>query len=154
MIGSNKLLIGVRATKYHFGVLTLAMHMAWVRAVADRMKSDISYAPTVYSLFPWPDPSPTQKGAIKIAEEKVLSERAVHPDTPLAVLYDGRTMPPALSKANAALDKAVDAAYRRRSFKSEAERVAYLFERYEARAALLAPVPQPVKKGRRVKAPA
>ncbi len=139
VIGSNKLLIGVGATEYDFGILTSAMHMAWVRAVAGRMKSDLSYAPSVYNLFPWPEPTSRQRVAVEVGAGAVLAARAAFPGTPLAALYDSRTMPPDLSKAHAALDRAVDAAYGRRVFRSETERVAFLFERYQAAAAPLVP---------------
>ena len=154
VIASNKLLLGVGATHYDFGILTSAMHMAWVRAVAGRLKSDLSYAPSVYNLFPWPSPSTKQAQAVVTAAKGILTTRAIFPGSSLAVLYDGRTMPPELAKAHATLDRAVDASYGRRSFKSEAERVAYLFELYEAAAAPLASAPKPAKRAGRSKAAA
>lgn len=143
VIGSNKLLLGVGATIYHFGILNSMMHMAWVRAVAGRLKSDYSYSPAVYNNFPWPDPSPKQRDAIEAAGQGILDARAQYATTSLADLYDASTMPAALIKAHAALDRVVDAAYGRRSFASEAERVAFLFERYQALAAPLVPVAKP-----------
>jgi hypothetical protein len=54
----------------------------------------------------------------------------------LADLYNPITMPLALLKAHRALDAAVDAAYAhsggKRSWKSDTERVPFLFTRYEA----------------------
>jgi hypothetical protein len=46
-------------------------------------------------------------------------------------LYHPLTMPPALVKAHNQLDKAVDDAYRKAAFKTEAERMVFLFELYE-----------------------
>ena len=44
------------ATLYHFGVLTSSVHMAWMRVVAGRLKSDYRYsANIVYNNFPWPE---------------------------------------------------------------------------------------------------
>ena len=138
VIASNKLLIGVGATLYDFGILNSTMHMAWVRSTAGRLKSDISYAPAVYNNFPWPVPNPKQRAAVEAAAQKVLDTRDSFPDASLADLYGAVAMPPALTKAHAELDRAVDAAYGRRTFKSEAERTAYLFERYVATVAPLA----------------
>jgi len=40
---------------FHFGVLTSTMHMAWVRQVCGRLKSDYRYSvKLVYNNFPWP----------------------------------------------------------------------------------------------------
>lgn len=142
VIGSNKLLIGVGATLYHFGVLNSTMHMAWVRAVAGRLESRLSYAPAVYNNFPWPEPPPKQHETIMAAGQSVLDVRAQYAATTLADLYDITTMPTALVKAHNLLDRAVDLAYGRRSFDSEAERVAFLFEQYQALTAPLAPAPR------------
>lgn len=50
-------------------------------------------------------------------------------------------MPPALTRAHAALDRAVDAAYRldggQRSYADDARRVAFLFRRYAALTSLV-----------------
>lgn len=121
------------ATVYHFGVLESALHMAWVKAVCGRLKSDYRYSKDiVYNNFPWPEnPSAKHTQAIEEAAQAVLDARVQFPDSTLADLYDPLTMPPALLKAHQALDKAVDAAYGKTNFKSEAERVAFLFERYQ-----------------------
>ena len=91
----------------------------------------------VYNTFPWPDPSDKQRAAIETAAQAVLDVRAQFPNATLADLYDPLTMPPQLLKAHQALDRAVDAAYGRKSSASEAERVAFLFERYQALTSLL-----------------
>ena len=122
------------------------MHMSWVRAVCGRLKSDFRYsAGIVYNNFPWPDsPSDKQRTAIEEAAQGVLDARAAFPDSTLADLYDPVTMPPALVKAHQHLDRAVDAAYGRRSFQTDAERVAFLFERYQHLTSLL-PAAKPKK---------
>ena len=127
------------ATVFHFGVLQSTMHMAWVRYTCGRLKSDFRYSKDiVYNNFPWPDsPSDKQRQAIEHAAQGVLDARAGFPDSTLADLYDPVTMPPALVKAQQALDRAVDAAYGRRTFKTDAERVAFLFERYQQLTSLL-----------------
>ncbi len=126
------------ATLYHFGVLTSTMHNAWMRTVAGRLESRYRYsAKIVYNNFPWPEnPSEAHTQKIETAAQAVLDARAQFPDSSLADLYDPLTMPPVLLKAHQALDKAVDAAYLeqhkgKKSFATEAERVAFLFERYQ-----------------------
>lgn len=118
---------------YHFGVLMSAMHMAWVKHICGRLKSDYRYSKDiVYNNFPWPDnPNEKQVKAIEKAAQKVLDTRAEFPNSSLADLYDPLTMPPALVKAHNELDKAVDLAYRPQLFTSEANRMEFLFELYE-----------------------
>ena len=132
-------LISQTASLYDFGVLESLMHNAWLRAVCGRIKSDYRYsAGIVYNNFPWPEPTEAQREAIAAAAQSVLNARAARPGATLADLYDPLTMPPDLLKAHHILDRAVDAAYGRRDFKTEAERVAFLFERYQALTAPLA----------------
>jgi hypothetical protein len=129
---ADSCLFVANATKFHFGVLTSAMHMAWVRTTCGRLKSDYRYSKdVVYNNFPWPEPTDKQRAAIEAAAQRVLDERAQHPESTLADLYDPISMPAGLVKAHYALDRAVDAAYGRTNFKSEAERVAYLFTLYD-----------------------
>jgi hypothetical protein len=130
-IAGDKLQTISEANVYHFGILTSAMHNAWMRTVAGRLKSDYSYSVgIVYNNFPWPkNPTDKQKQAIETAAQAVLDARAKFPDSSLADLYDPLTMPPVLLKAHQALDKAVDAVYGR-TFTSEAQRVAFLFDLY------------------------
>ena len=130
-ISSNANLLVPNATLYEFGVLTSQMHMAWMRTVCGRLKSDYRYsAQIVYNNFPWPDVSEAQKAAIIQKAQAVLDARAQFPDSSLADLYDPNTMPPVLTKAHAALDSAVDKLYRKTAFPDDAARVAFLFELY------------------------
>ena len=148
IIASNKLQIVPGATLFHFGILTSSMHMAWVRAVAGRWKSDYSYAPAVYNNFPWPTPTPARSAAIEARAQDVLDVRAAYPDATLADLYDRATMPPDLVRTHAALDRAVDAAYGppKGGWPREADRVAFLFSRYQAQHA---PMDMPASPKRR-----
>lgn len=118
---------------YHFGVLHSAMHMAWVKAVCGRLKSDYRYSKdVVYNNFPWvQNPTEKQIQAIEAAAQKVLDARQQFPDSSLADLYDPLTMPPALLKAHQELDKVVDLAYRPQAFTGEANRLVFLFDLYE-----------------------
>jgi len=125
------------------------MHNAWVRVVCGRLKSDYRYSNSiVYNNFPCPEsPTEKQKSDIEKCAQAVLDARMQFPDSSLADLYDPLTMPPVLLKAHQALDKAVDAAYGKTNFKTEAERVAFLFELYQKYTSLL-PVDKP-KKGKK-----
>ncbi len=142
VIISDLLIHAEGASPYHFSVLTSSMHMAWVRAVCGRLKSDLRYAPAVYNNFPWPDPTPSQRAAIEATAQGILEARAAHPGATLADLYDPLAMPPNLVRAHAANDRAVDAAYGQpRGFATEALRLAFLFARYQALAAPLDAAP-------------
>ena len=100
------------ATLYHFGVLESNVHMAWVRAVCGRLKSDYRYSKDiVYNNFPWPNPTEEQKEKIEQTAQAILDARAKYPDSSLADLYDERTMPMELRKAHKDNDKAVLEAY-------------------------------------------
>jgi hypothetical protein len=135
---------------FEFGVLCSTMHNAWVRGVGGRLKSDYRYSKDiVYNNFPWPDAtSDKQRIAIEKAAQAVLDARAQFPGSTLADLYDPLTMPPALLKAHQHLDAAVDAAYGRKGFKSDAERVAFLFEQYQRITSLLPAQPRARRRGR------
>jgi len=127
------------ATFFHFGVLTSEMHMAWTRYVCGRLKGDFRYSKDiVYNNFPWPDSLTAAKiKKVEAAAQKVLDVRAKYQNpakgggASLADLYDPLTMPPDLVRAHAALDRAVDLCFRAAPFAKEADRVAFLFERYE-----------------------
>ena len=109
---SNLVKIIPDTTLYHFGVLTSNVHMAWVRAVCGRLKSDYRYSKDiVYNNFPWPTPTEQQKAKIEQTAQAILDARALYPDSSLADLYDELTMPPELRKAHQANDRAVMDAY-------------------------------------------
>lgn len=120
-------------TAFHFGVLTSTLHMAWVKTVCGRLKSDFRYSKDiVYNNFPWPEnPSPKQVAAIEAKAQQILEVRSRFPESSLADLYDPLAMPPELVKAHQELDKAVDLAYRPQPFTSEAGRLEFLFDLYE-----------------------
>ena len=109
---SNLVKIIPDATLYHLGVLTSNVHMAWMRAVCGRLKSDYRYSKDiVYNNFPWPTPTDAQKANIEQAAQAILDARALYPNCSLADLYDETTMPPELRKAHQRNDKAVMQAY-------------------------------------------
>jgi len=119
------------ATPYEFGIVSSTMHMAWMRYVCGRIKSDYRYSNTiVYNNFPWPSPTEKQKQVIIKEAEGVLDARKKFPELSLAELYDTTTMLPDLVKSHQKLDKAVEVAYGR-SFGDDGQRVAFLFELYQ-----------------------
>ena len=120
---------------YHFGVLTSNVHMAWVRAICGRLKSDYSYSNTVvYNNFVWCTPTPEQKAKIEQTAQAILDARAKYPDCSLADLYDETTMPPELRKAHQANDKAVMQVYGFSIKMTESECVAELMKMYQSMA--------------------
>lgn len=133
VIPGDKLFTIPDATLYLLGVLTSNVHMAWMRTVCGRLKSDYSYSTTiVYNNFPWPSSSEIQKSKIEQTAKSILDARALYPDSTLADLYDPLTMPPELRKAHQANDREVMKAY---GFSvkdmSEADCVAALMKMYE-----------------------
>ena len=131
-IPTNLVLIIPDASLYHFGVLESNVHMAWMRAVCGRLKSDYRYSKDiVYNNFPWPEVSDEQREKIAATAQAILDARALYPDSSLADLYDELTMPPELRKAHQQNDRAVMAAYGFPISMTESECVARLFELYQ-----------------------
>ena len=152
VIANQKLRILPNATLTDFALLTSAMHMAWMRAVTGRMKSDYMYSVgVVYNTFPMP-PKDADLSKLEPLAQAVLDVRTAHPDATLADLYDPDYMPPDLRKAHQTLDRAVDRLYRRGGFASERERVEHLFMLYEKMSAPLKAAMQTKPKRRRAKA--
>ncbi|MCK4025705.1 DNA methyltransferase [Streptococcus iners] len=138
-LASDLVLVIPDATLYHFGILTSNVHMAWMRTVAGRLKSDYRYsAKIVYNNFPWPEVTEEQKEKIAQTAQVILDARALYPDSSLADLYDELTMPVELRKAHQANDRAVMTAYDmtkevdgKKTWLTESETVERLFELYE-----------------------
>jgi hypothetical protein len=132
VICSDKVRLMPNATLYHFGVLTSNVHMAWMRVICCRLKSDYSYTINiVYNNFPWPAITPEQEAEISRTAQAILDARNLYPDCSLADLYDEVTMPVELRRAHQANDKAVMKAYGLPVTTSESDTVAHLFKLYE-----------------------
>ena len=132
VIAGDKLFIIPEASLYHFGILTSSVHMAWMRVVCGRLKSDYSYSiNVVYNNFPWPDATDEQKKQIEVTAQGILDARNLYPDCSLADLYDETTMPPELRKAHQANDKAVMKLYGYKPDMPEPAIVADLMKRYQ-----------------------
>ena len=133
IIPGDKLFMLPAASLYSLGIMTSNVHMAWMRAVCGRLKSDYSYSNTiVYNNFPWPNPTDEQKAKIEQTAQAILDARALYPDSSLADLYDELTMPVELRKAHQENDRAVMQAY---GFNvktmTESQCVAKLFKLYQ-----------------------
>ena len=132
VIASNSTLIATNATLYLFGIMTSNVHMAWMRTICGRLKSDYRYSPSVYNNFPWPNPTEAQKAKIEQTAQAILDARALYPNSSLADLYDELTMPVELRKAHQDNDRAVMQAF---GFNvktmTESQCVAELFKLYQ-----------------------
>ena len=133
VICSDKVRLMPNGSLYHFGILESNVHMAWMRTICARLKSDYSYTVNnVYNNFPWPTPTDDQKAKIEQTAQAILDARALYPDSSLADLYDELTMPVELRKAHQDNDRAVMAAY---GFEvrtmTESQCVAELFKLYQ-----------------------
>ena len=146
VIPSEKLRILPDATLGEFALLTSTMHMAWMRTVTGRMKSDYMYSVgVVYNTFPMP-PANADLSKLEPLAQAVLDARAAYPDATLADLHDPDMMPPTLRRAHQSIDRAVDRLYRRTGFNTERARVEHLFMLYEK---MRAPLGIGIKKPKR-----
>ena len=165
IIASNLVLLVPGAKPYHFGILSSTMHMAWMRQVCGRLESRYRYSnKIVYNNYPWPgNPSAEQRRRVEEASQRILDLRVElgdgragflpvkkknQPSASLADLYDPFSMPPALAKAHAELDRAVEKCYRPEAFQSDRERVEYLFSLYEKLTAPLLPAKSSTRRPR------
>lgn len=131
VIAGDSLFLLPDVNLFYFGVITSNVHMAWMRTVCGRLKSDYRYSSNiVYNNFPWPYPTADQKTKIEHTAQGILDARALYPDSSLADLYDPLTMPPELRKAHKANDIAVMKAYGFSTNMSEADCVAELMNMY------------------------
>jgi hypothetical protein len=152
-IANGSSLIIPNARLYEFGILSCVIHMAWMRYTGGRLESRYQYSSQiVYNNFPWPSPTPEQRERVEEKARAVLAAREPHLPPrglgTLADLYDPLSMPPALAKAHAELDRAVEKCYRPEPFDSDRQRVEFLFALYEKLTAPLLPV-TPKSKSRR-----
>lgn len=110
---SNQVNLVPNATLYHFGVLTSSVHMAWMRAVAGRLKSDYRYSKDiVYNNYIWPEVTDDQKEKISKTAQAILDARKIHQNVALGKQY-GENMHifSELYEAHQINDRAVIAAY-------------------------------------------
>ena len=129
---SNLLKLMPDATTYHFGVLESSVHMAWMRAVAGRLKSDYRYSKDiVYNNFVWPEVDEAMKKRISETAQGILDARSKYPDATLGQMYSNLDLFTGLKKAHKANDDAVLEAYGLKADTPESEIVKRLFDLYE-----------------------
>ncbi|MCF6333506.1 MAG: N-6 DNA methylase [Draconibacterium sp.] len=129
---SNAARVIYDAKPWLFGLLSSKMHITWVKAVAGRLKMDMQYSNTLcYNTFPFPPISTQRKNEITQATFRILEEREKHSDKTLAQLYDPDKMPDGLREAHRQNDEIIEKCYRSTPFKSDEERLEYLFKLYE-----------------------
>jgi hypothetical protein len=150
-IAGDSCIVVPNATLFHFGVLSSAMHMSWVRSICGRIKSDLRYSSKlVYNNFPWPD---ADDEGVASAAQALLDARVplLPPNggSTLADLYDPLAMPAPLLKAHKALDRAVDRCYRKGAFSGDRERLEFLLARYQEITVPLLPAPTETRPKRR-----
>lgn len=151
VIPSNLVRVLIDADLWHFAILTSAMHMAWLRQIGGRLKSDYRYSVgIVYNTFPWPEATDQQRVKVRSLAQAVLNARMQFPNSTLADLYDVDAMPPPLRKVHGALDDAVDKLYRGAAFAGDRDRAEHLFGLYEKLITpLVAAAFQPPRRSRR-----
>ena len=119
------------APQWLFAILTSKMHMAWVKTVGGRLKTDYRYsAQLCYNTFPFPTISEAQKAELASLAQDILDLREEHFDMTLAEMYNPETMPEDLKEAHHRLDLAVERCYRSEAFTSDEERLECLFKLY------------------------
>ena len=131
VIASNSTLVAENASLSMFAILTSGAHMAWMRTVCGRLKSDYRYSPSVYNNFPWPVLNEKTQSKLEETAKGILEARELFPNSSFADLYDEMAMPPELRKAHRANDAAVLEAYGFPKDASESEIVARLFKMYQ-----------------------
>ena len=131
VIASNSTLVAENASLSMFAILTSGAHMAWMRTVCGRLKSDYRYSPSVYNNFPWPVLNEKTQSKLEETAKGILEARELFPNSSLADLYDEMAMPPELRKAHRANDAAVLEAYGFPNDATESEIVARLFKMYQ-----------------------
>ncbi len=150
VVPSNKVILIDNPNLWLFGLLSSRQHAAWLRHVGGRLESRYQYSTgLVYNTFPWPDADESQRQRIEALAQAVLDARAQFPGATLAALYDPDLMKPALRRAHAALDRAVDRLYRPAPFTSERERAEHLFALYERLSAPALAAMQPAVRKRK-----
>ncbi len=141
------------ATRPLFALLTSAMHMAWLRQIGGRLKSDYRYSiGLVYNTFPPPSVEPEALERLTPLADAVLDARTRHAGATLAHLYDPDLMPTDLRRAHQAVDRAVDRLYRpRRRFNTESDRLEHLLGLHERLASPVVAEAAPKRRRRRVR---
>lgn len=133
VIAGNKIYKCDDPEGFAFAIISSSMFISWQKAIGGRLKSDLNFANTlIWNNLPLPSVDTELRSRIIEAGEGVLAARALHSERSLADHYNPLAMDPALLRAHDALDRVVDKAFgATRSLRSNEERQAILFERYQ-----------------------
>ncbi|WP_434566699.1 class I SAM-dependent DNA methyltransferase [Vibrio chagasii] len=116
-----------------FGLIHSKMHMAWLKAVGGRLKTDYRYSVAlVYNTFPFPKITESQKDEISDITYQILECREKHPDKSIAELYDPDLMPNDLKSLHSDLDQLIELCYENKTYANDEERLEVLFKLYES----------------------
>jgi hypothetical protein len=116
---------------YVLAVVSSALHMCWVSAVAGKLEDRIRYtSATCYNTFPIPKLTDQNKSDLTRCAEAILLAREAHFPKTIADLYDPDDMPENLRRAHEANDEVLERIYIGRRFKNDTERLEKLFELY------------------------
>ena len=115
-----------------FGVVHSKMHMAWVKSIGGRLKTDYRYSVAlIYNNFPIPPLNDSQKSVITEKVFKVIGVRENYSSLTIAKMYDPDKMPDDLRIAHNELDRAVESCYRKEPFDNDEQRLEELIKLYK-----------------------
>jgi hypothetical protein len=114
-----------------FSILSSKLHSVWIKSVCGRLKIDIRYSNTMgYYTFPTPQLSEAQREELEIHAWNIVAARESNVGKTIAWMYNPETMPPNIKEAHHNLDKCLERFCIGREFKSDTERLEYLFKQY------------------------
>lgn len=117
---------------YVLAILMSKMHMAWVRLLAGKLRSDLRYSSSLcYNTFPLPPLDPATKNIVQNSAINILAEREKYPNLTLAELYDPKTMPESLKKVHIDNDILIDSIFSDLPLIDDIHRLEVLFEKYK-----------------------
>ena len=120
------------AEPWLFAVLQSKMHVAWIRAVCGKQRTDYRYSSTLgYNTFPLYPLTENEKDTLNKSARRILLARAAHPEKTLASMYDPNKMPGDLREAHDENDHLVDQLYKKGGFTNDEDRLTALFALYE-----------------------
>jgi hypothetical protein len=119
------------AELWHLSILLSLLHMAWVRTVVGRIKTDLRYSSALcYNTFPLPKLTEKNKSDLTRCAEDIVLAREAHFPATMADLYDPENMPDDLRHAHDRSDEVLERIYIGRRFKNDTERLEKLFDLY------------------------
>ena len=130
------------------GVLSSRLHRLWLETVGGRLKEDPRYSNTlVWNTFPLPPLSERRKADLEEHWWEIdLARKEAGFGRTLGDLYAPATMPAPLRRAHEELDATMETVFGSRRYRSDADRIEHLLQRYERMIADAAPAPKKTRK--------